>query len=53
MSPSSLQPFVYVDSAGVKLVTNVVDEKDAPDGVFALSMAQDGWMEMLTLYEAV
>jgi ABC-type transporter Mla MlaB component len=53
MSPSSLQPFVYVDSAGVKLVTNVVDEMDAPDGVFALSMAQDGWMEMLTLYEAV
>ena len=47
------QPFVYVDSAGVKLVTNVVEENGAmPDGVFALSVAQDGWVEMLALYEA-
>src|SRR5665647_3943092 len=44
------QPFVYVDASGVKLVTRVVDEMDtAPDGVFALSMARDGWMEMLAL----
>lgn len=47
------QPFVYVDASGVKLVTNVVDEEaNASDGVFALSMAQDGWIEMLALYEA-
>lgn len=47
------QPFVYVDASGVKLVTNVVDEEaTASDGVFALSMAQDGWIEMLALYEA-
>ncbi|MGE3608953.1 MAG: hypothetical protein AB7I27_05155 [Bacteriovoracaceae bacterium] len=46
-------PFVYVDSSGVKLVTNVIDEQDsAPDGVFALSVAEDGWVEMLALYEA-
>lgn len=51
-SSSSSQPFVYVDSSGVKLVTSVVEEKDAPDGVFALSMAHDGWVEMLALYEA-
>jgi hypothetical protein len=46
------QPFVYVDAAGVKLVTSVVDEQDAPDGVFALSMAEDGWVQMLALSEA-
>jgi len=51
-SHSFEQPFVYVDSFGVKLVTNVFDEKDAPDGVFALSVAQDGWVEMLALFEA-
>lgn len=47
------QPFVYVDEAGVKLVTNVVSEENsASDGVFALSVAQDGWVEMLAMYEA-
>jgi hypothetical protein len=51
-SSTHSDPFVYVDAMGVKLVTNVVDEKDASDGIFALSMAQDGWVEMLALYEA-
>lgn len=51
-SPSSGQPFVYVDSFGVKLVTNVVEKMSARDGVFALSMAEDGWVEMLAIYEA-
>jgi hypothetical protein len=52
-SPSPDQPFVYVDASGVKLVTSIVDEKEtAKDGVFALSMAGDGWMEMLALFEA-
>ena len=52
-NPLPDQAFVYVDAAGVKLVTSVVDEKHAAsDGVFALSMAGDGWMEMLALYEA-
>lgn len=54
-SPSpyqSTEPFVYVDHNGVKLVTNVLDEKnDGGEGVFALSMAQDGWVEMLALHE--
>jgi len=46
------QPFVYVDSHGVKLITNVVDEESsADDGVFALSVANDGFVEMLTLQE--
>lgn len=47
------QPFVYVDSDGVKLVTNVVEEGNSShEGVFALSVAQDGWVEMLAMYEA-
>lgn len=47
------QPFVYVDASGVKLITNVVDEdNDSSDGVFALSVAQDGFVEMLSLHEA-
>jgi hypothetical protein len=52
--PRSLdQPFVYVDSSGVKLVTKVLDDQDStPEGVFALSVAHDGWVEMLALYEA-
>lgn len=44
----SNEPFVYVDQNGVKLVTNVVSEQsDHDDGIFALSVAEDGWMEML------
>lgn len=47
------EPFVYVDSVGVKLVTGVVDEDSInSDGVFALSVAGDGFVEMLALYEA-
>jgi hypothetical protein len=46
-------PFVYVDAAGVKLVTSVVEESgQGCDGIFALSVAQDGWVEMLAMYEA-
>ncbi len=47
------EPFVYVDASGVKLLTGVVDEKHMTiDGVFALSMAGDGFVEMLALHEA-
>ena len=46
-------PFVYVDSSGVKLVTNVIGElNEATDGIFALSMSQEGWIEMLATNEA-
>lgn len=51
--PSSDQAFVYVDAQGVKVITNVVEDADSsPEGVFALSVAQDGWVQMLALYEA-
>jgi hypothetical protein len=47
------QPFVYVDADGIKLVTGVVDALNSSnDGVFALSVAGDGWVEMLAMYEA-
>ena len=47
------QPFVYVDADGVKLVTGVIDEKSmGSDGIFALSIAGDGFVEMLALHEA-
>lgn len=47
------QAFVYVDASGVKLLTSVVDDFHATsDGIFALSVAQDGFVEMLTLNEA-
>lgn len=50
---SKSEPFVYVDSDGVKLLTSVVNEQNnSEDGVFALSLAQDGWVEMLAFYEA-
>ncbi len=44
--------FVYVDQDGVRLLTNVVDENEEADGVFAVAVAQDGWQEMLAMYEA-
>jgi hypothetical protein len=48
----SSEPFVYVDSQGIKLVTKMVGETIAKDdGIFALSMAEDGWMEMLALHD--
>lgn len=51
---SSLTPFVYVDSVGVKLVTGIVDEeRSGEDGFFALSVAEDGFVEMLAFQDAV
>jgi hypothetical protein len=54
-SPKNNQqkPFVYVDENGVKLITDVVDDfNDNIDGVFAISVAEDGWMELLALYDS-
>ena len=44
-------PFVYADQDGVRLLTNMVEENEEADGVFAVAVAQDGWVEMLALYE--
>lgn len=46
-------PFVYVDHEGVvKLLTNVVDDSLSADGVFAVSVAEDGLMEFLAVQDA-
>ena len=43
-------PFVYVDNDGnVKLLTNVLESDLGEDGIFAVSVAQDGWMEFLAI----
>jgi len=48
----TLTPFVYVDQEGnIKLLTNVVQDDGNMDGIFAVSVAGDGWMEFLALQE--
>jgi len=48
----TLKPFVYIDTLGnVKLLTDVVADDGERNGVFAVSVAQDGWMEFLALEE--
>jgi hypothetical protein len=44
-------PFVYVDSSGMKIVTGVVHSGFSQNGVFATSIADDGWMQMLVVDE--
>lgn len=45
-------PFIYVDENGVKLVTSVLDVVSKADTeVCALTMAEDGWMEIVSLSE--
>lgn len=49
-SQDVMRPFVYVDTDGnVKLLTNVVEDDGNTDGIFAVSMAEDGWMEFLAM----
>lgn len=47
------KPFVYVDQEGnFKLLTNVVGDEIDKDGIFAVSVARDGWMEFLVFNDA-
>ena len=49
---SSSTPFVYVDSAGIKLIANTVYSTHGEDeDIFALSVAGDGWVELLSAQE--
>ena len=49
-SDKQSRPFVYVDPEGsIKLLTNVVEDDGTSDGIFAVSVAEDGWMEFLAL----
>jgi hypothetical protein len=45
---------VYVDHAGsVRIVTSVVDDNGGENDIFALSVAQDGFVEFLAFQDAV
>jgi hypothetical protein len=49
---SSSTPFVYVDETGVKLIADTVQSLHGSDQeIFALSVAGDGWVELLSVYE--
>lgn len=49
----SQKPFVFVDHGGsVKLLTNVVSNNKNGEGIFAVSVAQDGFMEFLSMHSA-
>lgn len=49
---NSSQPFVYVDPNGsVKFLTSIVEEGSEESDIFAVSVAEDGWMEFLALQE--
>ena len=44
------RPYVYVDPEGnIKLLTGMVESDGHSEGIFAVSVAEDGWMEYLAL----
>lgn len=44
------KPYVFVDHDGsVKLLTNVIESNENEDGIFAVSVADDGHMEFLAM----
>lgn len=52
MQQQLTKPFVYVNNDGsMRLITNVVDSIGGDDEIFALSIAQDGYMEFLAFQE--
>ena len=45
-------PFVYVNNDGsIKLITDVVDSIGGDDEIFALSIAEDGFVEFLAFQD--
>ena len=47
------KPFVFVGNDGsVKLLTNVILNNENDEGIFAVSVAQDGLMEFLSMHSA-
>lgn len=46
------KPYVYVNNDGsIKLITNVVNSIGGEDEIFALSIAEDGFVEFLAFQE--
>ena len=51
-SAQSNQPFVFVNHDGsIKLITDVVDSLGGDDEIFALSVAEDGFVEFLAFQD--
>lgn len=48
---SSANPFVYVDEVGIKYIANFVNDELHSGQIYALTIAEDGIMEMLSLAE--
>lgn len=46
---SSHAPFVFVDQDGIRLISSVMSENENNDEVVAISVYQDGLMEILAL----
>lgn len=42
-------PFVYVDEDGIRLVADMMSENSEKDEVVAITVVQDGLMEILSL----
>lgn len=52
-SNSNSKPFVYVDpEGGIKIITDVVDSFGGENEIFALSVANDGFVEFLAFQDA-
>lgn len=50
---SDHKPFVYVDpEGGIKIITDVVDSFGGENEIFALSVANDGFVEFLAFQDA-
>lgn len=51
-SSSQRNAYVYADKGGIRFIADLIDDDSfKEDSVFALSVAEDGWMELLALYE--
>ncbi len=43
------KPFVFVDEQGIRLVANIMEESGKGNEIVAITVIQDGFMEVLSL----
>lgn len=46
---SSTVPYVYADKDGIKYIASMIDQDGSEGDIFATSVAEDGWIEYLSL----
>lgn len=51
LKKQNTDPFVYVDDVGIKYIANFVNDELHSGQIYALTIAEDGIMEMLSLAE--